>query len=122
MTPTTTVPALDRTALLDRFRRLRARTRELFAMLDDRVYYERPISLRNPIVFYEGHIPAFSVNTLIRKALGGDGIDPGLEVIFARGIDPESEQTAIARGNPAWPSRDNVAAYARARQPSQMTR
>ena len=33
MTPTPTVPALDRTALLDRFRRLRARTRELFAML-----------------------------------------------------------------------------------------
>jgi ergothioneine biosynthesis protein EgtB len=113
MTPTTTVPALDRTALLDRFRHLRARTRELFAMLDDRVYYERPISLRNPIVFYEGHIPAFAVNTLIRKALGGHGIDPGLEVIFARGIDPESEATAIARGNPAWPSRAEVLAYAR---------
>src|SRR5215216_289713 len=113
MTSTTTVPALDRAALLDRFRRLRARTRELFAMLDDRVYYERPISLRNPIVFYEGHIPAFGVNTLIRKALGGAGIDPELEVIFARGIDPESEATAIARGNPAWPSRDSVAGYAR---------
>lgn len=82
-------------------------------MLDDRVYYERPISLRNPIVFYEGHIPAFAVNTLIRKALGGDGVDPELEVIFARGIDPESEATAIARGNPAWPSRDRVIAYAR---------
>jgi gamma-glutamyl hercynylcysteine S-oxide synthase len=64
-------------------------------------------------VFYEGHIPAFGVNTLIRKALGGHGIDPELEVIFARGIDPESEATAIARGNPAWPSRDSVAAYAR---------
>ena len=85
----------------------------MFAMLDDRVYFERPISLRNPIVFYEGHIPAFAVNTLIRKALGGNGIDPELEVIFARGIDPDSEATAIARGNPAWPSRDSVAAYAR---------
>jgi ergothioneine biosynthesis protein EgtB len=113
MTPTTTVPALDRPALLNRFRQLRARTRELFALLDERVYYERPISLRNPIVFYEGHVPAFGVNTLIKKALGGAGVDPELEVIFARGIDPESEATAIARGNPAWPSRDAVVTYAR---------
>src|SRR6187549_4097878 len=112
MTPTTTASALDRVALLTRFRRLRARTREIFALLDERVYYERPIALRNPIVFYEGHLPAFAVNTLIRKALGAQGIDPQLEVIFARGIDPESEALAVARGNPAWPSRETVAAYA----------
>ena len=112
MTPTTTASALDRVALLTRFRRLRARTREIFALLDERVYYERPIALRNPVVFYEGHLPAFAVNTLIRKALGRAGVDADLEVIFARGIDPESEATAIARGNPAWPSRDAVAAYA----------
>src|SRR5215217_416475 len=112
MTPTTTVSALDRPALLDRFRRLRARTRELFALLDDRVYYERPIALRNPIVFYEGHLPAFAVNTLLRKGLGAPGVDPQLEVIFARGIDPDVEADAIARGNPVWPSRGTVAAYA----------
>src|SRR4051812_24921863 len=104
--------ALDRPALLDRFRRLRARTGELFALLDDGAYYEQPIALRNPIVFYEGHLPAFAVNTLIRKALGAPGIDPQLEVIFARGIDPDSEGTATARGNPAWPSREAVVAYA----------
>ena len=110
--PTATTTTLDRSALLDRFRRLRARTREMFTLLDDAVYYERPIALRNPIVFYEGHLPAFAVNTLIRKALGGSGIDPHLEVIFARGIDPETEASAVARGNPAWPSRETVAAYA----------
>src|SRR5690242_1189106 len=95
---------LDRPALLDRFRRARARTRELFALLEPHVYYERPIALRNPIVFYEGHLPAFAVNTLIRKGLGQPGIDPELEVIFARGIDPDTEALAVARGNPAWPS------------------
>jgi formylglycine-generating enzyme required for sulfatase activity len=111
MATTASASSLDRPALLDRFRRLRARTRELFALLDEGVYYERPIALRNPIVFYEGHLPAFAVNTLIRKGLGAPGVDARLEVIFARGIDPESEKTAIARGNPAWPTREAVAAY-----------
>src|SRR3954452_25227281 len=113
MATTAAASILDRSALLDRFQRLRARTRDLFALLDDSVYYERPIALRNPIVFYEGHLPAFAVNTLLRKALGAPGIDPQLEVIFARGIDPESEAAAIARGNPEWPSRATVTAYAR---------
>ena len=77
----------------------------------NRCITQRPISLRNPVVFYEGHIPAFSVNTLIKKALGWKGVDEHLETIFARGIDPESEATSVARGNPAWPSRTEVHQY-----------
>src|SRR4030095_5566331 len=104
---TTIAPArLDRPALLDRFTHIRARTRQLFDLLDPALYYERPIALRNPVVFYEGHLPAFAVNTLVKRGLGRPGIDPHLEVVFARGIDPESEATALARGNPAWPSRE----------------
>jgi iron(II)-dependent oxidoreductase len=106
--------ALDRPALLDRFRRSRARTQAMFDLLDEDAYYARPIALRNPIVFYEGHLPAFAVNTLVRRALGRPGIDERLEVIFARGIDPEDEARAVARGNPAWPARDAVRAYAAA--------
>ena len=106
--------ALDRAAILDRFTRMRARTRAMFDLVDPRVYNERPIALRNPVVFYEGHLPAFAVNTLIRKALGRPGIDAYLETIFARGIDPETEASAIARGNPAWPSREVVREYAAA--------
>jgi formylglycine-generating enzyme required for sulfatase activity len=105
---------VDRAALLDRFRRTRARTRALFALLDDAAYYERPIALRNPVVFYEGHLPAFAVNTLVKRGLGRSGVDERLETIFARGIDPETEATAIARGNPAWPARDVVQEYVRA--------
>jgi ergothioneine biosynthesis protein EgtB len=105
---------LDRADALDRFARNRRRTRALFDLLDDSVYYERPIALRNPVVFYEGHVPAFSVNTLIKKALGQPGIDAHLETIFARGIDPDSEATAVARGNPAWPSRHEVHQYVEA--------
>jgi gamma-glutamyl hercynylcysteine S-oxide synthase len=101
----------DRLALLTRFRRIRARTRALFDLLDPSMYYERPIPLRNPVVFYEGHLPAFAVNTLLKKALGRPGIDERFEEIFARGIDPATEAKAIARGNPAWPSRTAVREY-----------
>ena len=113
MTPiTTSAAALDRPAVSDRFARLRSRTRNLFGMIRDEVYYTRPIALRNPVVFYEGHLPAFAVNTLLKRALGQPGIDTRLEEIFARGIDPESEAAAVARGNPAWPDRQTVHAYA----------
>ncbi len=98
-----------RTSLLDRFDRTRRRTAALFDLITDDAYYSRPISLRNPIVFYEGHISAFAVNTLLKRALEQPGIDDELEVIFARGIDPETES---ARGAEAvWPSRDRVRAY-----------
>jgi ergothioneine biosynthesis protein EgtB len=111
MTTLATAAALDRDALLDRFARIRARSRAMFDLLDDTAYYERPIALRNPIVFYEGHLPGFAVNTLIKRALGRPGIDERLETIFARGIDPDSEAQAVARGNPAWPSRAEVREY-----------
>ena len=111
MTLTTFPLRFDRAAVRERFRQARARTRGLFDILDDSWYYQRPIALRNPVVFYEGHIPAFAINTLIKKGLGGTGVDPHLEQVFARGIDPESEATAVARGNPAWPSRDAVNEY-----------
>jgi ergothioneine biosynthesis protein EgtB len=112
--PLSATSSIDRAAVLDRFRRMRARTRALFDLLDERVYYERPIPLRNPVVFYEGHLPAFAVNTLLKRGLGGAGVDPVLEEIFARGIDPDSEAAAVARGNPAWPSRAAVQAFAAA--------
>ncbi|MEQ1757935.1 MAG: SUMF1/EgtB/PvdO family nonheme iron enzyme [Vicinamibacterales bacterium] len=104
--------SIDRQALVERFDRIRARTRALFALVSEEAYYARPIALRNPVVFYEGHLPAFAVNTLLRRGLGQAGIDAELERIFARGIDPEEEAAAVARGNPTWPSRNVVQQYA----------
>jgi gamma-glutamyl hercynylcysteine S-oxide synthase len=72
-------------ALLAWYRKNRARTRELFDLLSKDAYYSRPIALRHPIVFYEGHLPAFSFNTLIKNALGRPSIDVNLERLFARG-------------------------------------
>jgi ergothioneine biosynthesis protein EgtB len=101
---------LDRGAMLTRFDRARARSRMLFDLISEDAYYSRPIALRNPIVFYEGHLAAFAVNTLLKKGLGEAGIDPELEVLFARGIDPEHEAPATSL-RAQWPSRDRVLAY-----------
>jgi ergothioneine biosynthesis protein EgtB len=107
----------DRQALVAWFDRTRARSRLLFDMIDDAAYYTRPITLRHPIVFYEGHLPAFAVNVLIKKGLGRPGIDERLEDLFARGIDPHSQDAADAADSQTrgrWPSRAEVKAYAAA--------
>jgi formylglycine-generating enzyme required for sulfatase activity len=101
---------VTRDQLLDWYRSTRARTRKLFDIPRPEYYYERPIALRNPIVFYEGHLPAFSVNTLIKLALKKQGVDSEYERLFERGIDPEDE-TAVRNGSSLWPSRDKVQAY-----------
>lgn len=100
-------------SLVQRFDRARARTRRIFDLLADEAYYSRPISLRHPVVFYEGHLSAFAVNALLKKALGQRGIDDRLEVLFARGIDPDTEAAAADRAVATWPSRADVRAYTR---------
>ena len=51
------------------------RSAQLFDIVQPEAYYSRPIALRHPIVFYEGHLPAFSLNTLVKKGLGRPGVD-----------------------------------------------
>ncbi|MBK5257542.1 MAG: SUMF1/EgtB/PvdO family nonheme iron enzyme [Vicinamibacteria bacterium] len=85
-------------------------------MIEDEAYYARPISLRLPIVFYEGHLPIFSFNTLVKRGLGRPGIDEQFEALFARGIDPhESLSSSVSGGTerqPKWPTRTEVRALA----------
>jgi ergothioneine biosynthesis protein EgtB len=109
---TTAATALNRETLADWYRRNRQRSRQLFDIVRPEAYYTRPISLRHPIVFYEGHLPAFSLNTLVKKALGRPGVDERLERLFARGIDPEDEASASRSQRAEWPSRDEVQRFA----------
>src|SRR5256885_3057341 len=95
--------ALDRDAILGWYRRNRARSRSLFDLLSSDAYYSQPIALRHPIVFYEGHLPGFSFNTLVKTALGRPSIDARLEALFARGIDPH--ESAGGPGGPGGPGR-----------------
>ncbi len=96
--------------LVDWWRRTRARTKRIFAIPRRETYYERPIPLRNPIVFYEGHLPAFAVNTFIKLALKKKGVDDHYEKLFERGIDPEDEK-GVTNAASMWPKRENVLRY-----------
>jgi iron(II)-dependent oxidoreductase len=97
--PTTSFPRTYQT--------VRARSRQLFGLLDDDAYYSQPIDLRHPIVFYDGHLPAFSFNTLVKRALGRPSIDARLETLFARGIDPDAPRDHEL----SWPDRATVGAF-----------
>lgn len=86
------------------------RSDQLLGLLEPAALYRRPIALRQPFIFYLGHLPAFGWNQVVRGLLGRDGFAPGLDELFARGIDPvgvdryESEQAS-------WPSYADVTGY-----------
>jgi formylglycine-generating enzyme required for sulfatase activity len=100
---------VNRQTLIQWFRGGRERTRNLFTIPRADSYHDRPIRLRNPIVFYEGHLPVFTVNTLIKLALKQPGIDEHYEDLFARGIDPDSDDAA--KPPTVWPARNKVQDY-----------
>jgi iron(II)-dependent oxidoreductase len=104
---------LDRRQAVEWYRANRRRTAGIFDLLEPSAYFDRPIALRNPIAFYDGHLPAFSVNTLVKKGLGEPGIDPELEVLFERGIDPEDASAVPGVAPRGWPSREEIQAYGR---------
>ena len=104
----------NRQQLVDWYSRNRRRSRALFDLVSDEAYYTRPIALRHPLVFYEGHLPGFSFNTLVKRGLGQPGIDARLETLFARGIDPHESAQSARAGNDRdlWPSREEVQQFA----------
>src|SRR5262245_38439618 len=109
--------AIDREAVLSWYRRNRERSSALFELLTAESLYSQPISLRHPVIFYVGHLPAFSFNTLVKRGLGRPSIDARLEVLFARGIDPDPtddvnpKADAPTKRPDAWPRLDDVRAF-----------
>jgi ergothioneine biosynthesis protein EgtB len=106
------VVSIDRSPLVGWYRKNRARSRALFDLVAEEAYYSQPISLRHPLVFYEGHLPAFSFNTLVKKGLGRPSIDARLETLFARGIDPHEAAAGRTGTAAGWPRREAVQAFA----------
>jgi gamma-glutamyl hercynylcysteine S-oxide synthase len=109
ITPTS---AAERNAFIAAYEANRRRSAFIFGIPEASALYDRPIPLRHPFIFYEGHIPGFSFLTLVRLALGGSSINEEFEPLFQRGIDPESIDDRSAAARP-WPSRDDVRAFAR---------
>jgi iron(II)-dependent oxidoreductase len=99
---------LDRAGLIDWYRANRSRSASIFASLTPEAYYEAPIPLRHPFVFYDGHLPGFSYIVLHRQALGGAPIDAEAEALFQRGIDPADVDSAGRLRRTDWPARDAV--------------
>src|SRR5882724_1901753 len=102
-----------RGALASRFSTVRARTEQYFGFLKDETFFERPLPLRHPIVFYRGHLVAFAVNTLLKKALGRPGVRGDFEILFERGIDPSDRDAAERVSISSWPPRSEIEEYVR---------
>lgn len=105
--------SLDRDALSAWYRRNRERSAQLFGLIDPAAYYSRPIPLRHPFAFYEGHLPAFSYLVLNERALGQQPLDAGMERLFERGIDPSTLGSAQSHERTDWPSREAIEAFGR---------
>lgn len=82
-----------------------------------------PICLRNPFIFYFGHLPCFAWNTL-RGLFSADKLHHTFDTLFSRGIDPDIDNPEKCHDHPPvpskWPSwsellryRDNVRAEIR---------
>jgi 5-histidylcysteine sulfoxide synthase/putative 4-mercaptohistidine N1-methyltranferase len=54
------------------------------------VFYERPQTLRHPLIFYLGHTATFFVNKLLLGKLLTERVNPRFESLFAIGVDEMS--------------------------------
>jgi ergothioneine biosynthesis protein EgtB len=94
---------------VERLRAAWRRSDRLFGLLADEAWLEQPIALRQPFVFYLGHLPAFAWNHLGRRALGLRSFRPEFDELFERGIDPVGVDAWEPRA--AWPERGAILAY-----------
>jgi ergothioneine biosynthesis protein EgtB len=97
-------------AVRDRLEAAWERSDALFATLHDEALGERPIRLRQPFVFYLGHLPAFAWNHLGRRRLGRPAFNAAFDDLFARGIDPPDTSDGPSEAE-AWPDVAEVRAY-----------
>src|SRR5262252_8531328 len=90
----------------------RRQTDELFQVVHDDSFYERPIPERHRIVFYLGHLEAFDWNLLARYALDLPSFHSSFDRLFAFGIDPP-EGSLPSDAQSDWPSIGEIERYNR---------
>ncbi len=87
------------------------RYEQLFECLaGDAAFYEKPIPLRHPLIFYYGHTATFFINKLLLAGLIDERIDARLESICAVGVD-EMSWDDLNDAHYAWPNVAEVTAY-----------
>ena len=74
------------------------RTDRIFGFVADQALLARPIPLRQPFLFYIGHLPAFAWNHLGRGVLDLPAFAPELDALFEAGIDPPDDAEPVRRG------------------------
>jgi ergothioneine biosynthesis protein EgtB len=88
------------------------RTDRIFGFVTDDALLARPIPLRQPLLFYVGHLPAFAWNHLGRGALALPAFAPDLDHLFEAGIDPRDDAEPPRQDDAAlWPPLDAIVAY-----------
>lgn len=99
------------TPLLPRIEGAWARTDALFEIIAPGALLEQPIPLRQPLLFYLGHLPAFAWNQACRGALGVPAFNPAFDALFERGIDPMGVDEYRAADRSQWPSEREILTY-----------
>ena len=94
-------------ALQDAWRR----TDAIFDLIVPQAIYDQPIALRQPLIFYVGHLPAFAWNQLGGILRGLPPLHDSHDALFARGIDPIDVDAYQAARPGDWPAPDEVIAY-----------
>ena len=97
--------------LSERYHDVRRRTRQIFDLIAPDAFDMRPIPLRHPLRFYEGHLASFNVGMLLQSGFLENDQQPDLTTLFARGIDPLDTSAADKLAIQRWPERGVVADY-----------
>lgn len=79
-------------------------------LANDQAFYNKPISLRHPLIFYYGHTATFFVNKLLLTRLIDQRINQRFESMFAVGVD-EMSWDDLNDAHYDWPTPTQVKAY-----------
>jgi 5-histidylcysteine sulfoxide synthase/putative 4-mercaptohistidine N1-methyltranferase len=77
---------------------------------NEQAFYQKPIPLRHPLIFYYGHTATFFINKLILAGLVEQRVNPQFESMFAIGVD-EMSWDDLDEANYDWPPVSEVKSY-----------
>lgn len=104
-------PEAKRAEIRDYFHKTFSIDEQLYQTLaSDKAFYLRSEPLRHPLIFYFGHTAAFYINKLIVAKIITERVDPGLEALFAIGVD-EMSWDDLDEANYEWPTVAQVKDY-----------